>query len=228
MTGRVDVLLRKIDEGVATVAELYKRDLDAQALSDDLRYVIRNVLQDCQSALDWTATAVVNRYATPSRHSPYFPLGTDPADFRAKLATQLPDLDARAPAVAAAIERHQPYQIGSEVLGDLHKLCRVNKHQDFSPQTRTETRRVRANIAGGGSVEWDQDAVTFGPGVFIGGVQVNPATQLPAPHPGLSVTKVMYVDWRFIDPPRSVLLTLQALARSVRETVVDVRTAASL
>jgi hypothetical protein len=219
-------LLRKVDEGVASVESHYRRDLDAKSVSDDLLYDVRRVIQDCQSALAWTASAVNDRYG--SGRAPYFPLARRAEDFDAELDKQIKGLRLDHPAIAAAFERHQPYQAGSEVLGYLHKLSRVNKHQDFSPQTRTESLRTRVDVAGVGVAEWDPRAVKFASGVSILGAPIDPAMHRPLPHPAVAATNVRYIDWQFVDPPTSVLDTLQSLARAVCEAATDVKTAATL
>jgi hypothetical protein len=220
MTPRVDVLLDKIDEGVAEVRAHYEADLAAKEVSDELLYAVSHVIQDYQAALDWTATAVNKKYG-PKQRRPYFPLTGKPTDFAVKLEDQIKGLAAKEPGVAAAFERHQPYQPGRAELGYLHALARVNKHEDFTAQTRQEQRRIEA-LTGVGRVSWNPAQVTFGPGVSIGGVPVDPSTQRPIPHPSQTVTETIYVDWRFNDPPVSVLPTLGRLARLVREAVEDV------
>jgi hypothetical protein len=227
MTNSIGVLLRKADEGVAEVRAHYEADLAAKALSDETLYAIRNVVQDVQSALDWTATAVKDKYFPGSKWAPYFPLAKDPSKFPDTLEKQIKGLAANHPKIAKAIERHQPCQAGKAELGYLHDLAKVNKHQDFTAQTRQEQRRVDVQF-GGGSVSFDPGAVTFGSGVSIGGVPVDPMTQRPVPHPSQTVTETIYVDWRFKDPPVSVLPTLEALARLVRDAVEDVRREAKL
>ena len=69
----VDVLLRKMDQGIAEVRAHYEKDLQAKELSDELLYAIRQVVLDCLSALDWTATAVKKKYGKGD-WKPYFPL----------------------------------------------------------------------------------------------------------------------------------------------------------
>ena len=226
MARHVQILLRKIDEGVASVEAQYKRSLEAKTLSDDLIYDVGRVIQDCQLALDWTATAVKNRFA--SGRDPYFPLVARPEEFDPELDKQITGLRTKRPDVAKAFERHQPYQPGSEVLGHLRKLSRVNKHQDFTPQTRTERLRTRVNVHGVGVAEWDTQSVKFAPGVSILGAPIDPATQRPIPHPAVAVAVVRYIDWWFVDPRVPVLPTLQSLARSVREAVVDIGATAGL
>jgi len=223
----VDVLLTKIDKAVETVRDHYEEDLAAQEVSDDLLYAVAHMVQDCLSALDWTANAVKVKYGRASGRSPYFPLRGTVDEFEEAIDTQIKGLRAAEPKIAAAFERHQPYNPGKEELGYLHALGRVNKHQDFTPQVREEQRQVTVRSAGGGSVSWGP-GVTFGGGVSVMGVPVDPRTQRPVPHPSQTVTETIYVDWRFKHPSASVLPALEALARLVREAVEDVQSEAGL
>jgi hypothetical protein len=226
MADNVGVLLRKIDEAVEEVRSHYEADLAAQHISDEVLYAISHMVTDCLAALDWTANAVKEKYGPTSGRSPYFPLRGKPDEFERGLNEQIKGLRANQPQIADAFERHQPYQPGNAELGYLHAIGRVNKHQDFTAQTRTEERRVDVQF-GGGSVSYGP-GVTFGSGVSIGGVPVDPTTQRPVPHPSQTVTETIYVDWRFNDPPVSVLPTLESLARLVRSAVEDVRGEAQL
>jgi hypothetical protein len=204
----------------------YEADLAAKEVSVELLYAIRNIVQDAQSALDWTATAVKKKFGK-GKWRPYFPLMKDAEAFAVEIEKQIKGLSASQPNIVSAFERHQPYQRGKTELGYLHALAKVNKHQDFTPQTRQEQRRVNVQF-GGSEVSFDPGSVTFGPGVLIGGVPVNPQTQRPIPHPSQTVTEMVYVDWRFNDPTVSVLPTLETLARLIREAVEDVRSEAQL
>jgi hypothetical protein len=142
-------------------------------MSDDLLHDIARFIEDCQRALDWTATDIDRAHGNARDRSPYYPLLDSPAKFAAAMKREFPKVPKR---VFDAIERHQPYQPDKGNLGYLHDLARVNKHQDFTPQTRTEIRRIRASSAGG-VVEWSPDSVTFGSGVLINGVPVDTRTQ---------------------------------------------------
>ncbi len=221
MAGGVDVLLRKIDEGVAELRDHYEADLAAKDVSDDLLYAIMHVVSDCLAALDRTASAVKGKYGPAGGRSPYFPLRLSPEDFDKSLNEQIKNLRKNAPNVADAIERHQPYQPGKGVLGHLHKLGRVNKHQDFTPQTKVEHRAAEFRFPGGGSIIMGEGAsIHMGPGTDIisGGRSIRQ----------IQPRQLVYVDWRFVDPPLSVLPTLEALATLVRDAVEDVRREAQL
>ena len=81
----------------------------------------------------------------------------------------------------ALLESVQPYQPGFNWLSQFNKLNNENKHGNLVEQTRKETHRVDVKTQGGGGVSWNPANVRFGPGVFIGGVPINPATQMPVP-----------------------------------------------
>jgi hypothetical protein len=140
--GSIDFMLRKIDEGLAAVTQHYADVKDADSLPDDLLYAIRNLVQDCQSALDWTMSDVHKRYVA-NKGRPYFPLVADHDELVKALDRWLPQVRAAHPDIAAAFERHQPYRAGNAALGHLHELSGVNKHRQFSTQ-RLDVVRPRA------------------------------------------------------------------------------------
>jgi hypothetical protein len=208
----VDVMLRKCDEALAEVETIYVRDVASHDLSDDLLYSIRTVVQDCQSALDATASRVKDMYLKKSTWKPYFPLGTDVADFTKKIEEQLKGLTAAEPHVAAAFERHQPYHPANAALGYLHALARVNKHDGFSEQIREEVpppsdpddpRYIR-------TIRW--------------GAPVLGATMFGAP--GMAIP--VFVGWNFVDPSVPVLATVRSLVQQTRAAAEDIHNEAAL
>lgn len=224
MPSRVNAVVRKLPEQLETIRTQYERALAEREMSDDLLHDIARFIEDCQRVLDWTATDIDRKYGQASDRSPYYPLHDAPARFAAAMARDFPTVPQP---VYDAMERHQPYQPGKDSLGYLHDLARVNKHQDFTPQTRTQTRRIRAS-GGGAAVEWNPNSVTFGRGVSIGGVPVDPSTQRPVPSATQEVTEIIYVGWNFVQPNVPVLATLQSLSRLIAECASDVRHAAGL
>jgi hypothetical protein len=221
MTRSVDVLLRKIDDGVAKVRAEYEANLAAKEVSDELLYEVRHVILDCHSALGHTATAVKDKYFPAGKWDPYFPVWDTPERFTAGIDRQIPGLRTNHPKVAAAFERHQPYQPEHAELGYLPMLNRVNDHRDFTPQERSEQRTTRFEFPGGAMIEMGEGAsITMGPGADIRGGGTSIREVQPK--------QMVYIDWLFVDPPVSVLGTLEALARLVRATVQDIHREASL
>lgn len=219
----IDVLLRKIDEGRKQIHTLYVSGQKVEAVSDELLYAIRTYVQDLQSALDWTATAVAKACLPPKPGSwrPYFPLASAPIDFPAALEKELKGLATAHPNVAATFERHQPYQPAKTELGYLHALTKVNKHEDFTAQTFTafqgrETVIPGARIftAAGGS----SDSDTFTIRRPDGRVETYPISQQVE----------TFYDRFFVDPPVRVMETLDVLGTQVLLAVKDIRLEAGL
>jgi len=205
-----EVRLRESDETLALVEAVYKSDVLSQVLSDELVYSIRAVASDCQSALDTTAVRVKKKYLKTSDWMSWFALGRDPADFAKKLDQQLPGLSTTQPMIAAAFERHQPYQPGNSELGYLHTLAHANRHSDFSPQRRTETVEIES-VPGGGFV---LSAV----GASLNGIEVAASEPTAVRY----MTRTVLVGWNFVDPPEPVLATLRGLVRQARDAVTDI------
>ncbi len=219
MADYVQVMVTKAREHLEDVRRLYERDLESQVLSDDLLYAIRGVVSDCQSALDSTATRVKDRYGKSDKWKPYFPLSTtNRTDFDARLNKEIKGLSISHPNIAAAFERHQPYNAGKAELGYLHKLRRENVHAgDFTAQTRDEQRQWRQ-----GSISWT-DGISWTGGIYVGVGN----TMRPMGDPA-TTTVTRIAQWLFVDPPVAVLPTLEALVNQVDDAVRDIHYEAAL
>ena len=88
--------------------------------------------------------------------------------------------------------------------GGFNKLNNENNHQDLVEQTKTEHRRVNVSAPGGGGVSWGP-GVTFGSGVSVMGVPIDPRTQLPVPNNSVKTEIIVWVDFKFQSNDQSVL-----------------------
>jgi len=204
MADSVDVLIRKAEEALKTVREHYEADLSAKRVSDDTLYAVGQIVIDCQRALD-------------------YPIGKTPEDFETKLEEQIKGLAVSHPKIAKAFGRHQPYRAKRAELAYLKPLRKVNSHEDFTPQQRVERQVGLRQEYAGAIVEHD----------FIGGnLRAGPprgsTNTIIDGSPPLRVQRIVYVDWQFVDPPVSVLPTLQAIVRLTRAAVKDIRREANL
>jgi hypothetical protein len=215
----IDALLKDIDTDLAEMESIYQRDLTAKQESPDLVRVVRRIIADERSVLDFVAHAVAERYGSPKDRA-YFPICIGPGDFPKLLDSNISALTTNHPKIAAAFERHQPYHEGKGALQYLPALSRVNKHQRFSAQTRQETRWLQS-----GGVGWNPDNVKFGGHVAVSGNPINPQTQRP---PAGTYTETIFVDWKFVDPPVPVRGTLTEIARIAHEATSDIRHEARL
>src|SRR3989338_3289158 len=202
MTRQTDIaaLLTKSEQQLQTIMKEYDSSLHEQAIAAPLRVDIKNYCENLRSVLDYLAHGLRDKHC-PTANSKsrfYFPILPDASQFASQAALWFPGLSSSAPAVWAELEKCQPYQAGYAWLGTFNKVNNENKHGALVAQTRQEVvTRVQADITGGGSVSWNPGSVRFGNGVFIGGVQVNPSTQMPVPDPRLKITKTVWVDFQF-------------------------------
>src|SRR3954447_9221556 len=142
MNDDVEALLALADEQMAGIEELYGESLAEKQVSSRLQALIKNVIENYRSALDYVANAAAEKYAKPGRV--YWPYAPAPSDFPRHFDKNFPGLRNARPEIAAAWERCQPYQTGYDWLGALFELAKDNKHRALSPQKRVEQRRREA------------------------------------------------------------------------------------
>ena len=118
------------------------------------------------------------------------------------------------------LDSTQPYQPAYAWLGKFNRVNNENKHESLVEQTRTETQRVNVSF-GSGSVSWDPGAVKFGSGVFIGGVPINPSTQMPIPHPSQKIERITWVDFKFDGINESALTLLRESVSGVSKIAAN-------
>lgn len=97
-----------------------------------------------------------------------------------------------------------------------------NKHADLVEQTRVETQQTRVTGQGGGQVGWGP-GVTFGGGVSIMGVPIDPRTQLPIPHPSIKVERITWIDFQFAGIGASALGLLKQARAGIGSIEAAVR-----
>ncbi len=107
--------LSKAERDLAGLRPLYEKDLQAKAVSADLRVEIKTILENQRSPLDYLARELVTRFgnATPG-HKVYYPSCAQQTDFPSQINGRMPGVKDKRPDIAAAIERHQPFQPGHE------------------------------------------------------------------------------------------------------------------
>lgn len=138
--------------------------------------------------------------------------------------SKYPGLDAASKATWDLLESYQPYHADFAWLRDLNKLNNEGKHDVLTPQVKKEVgKRVSADIRGGGNVTWDPGAVKFGQGVSIGGVPIDPATQLPVPSSQLQITFTTWVDFHFRGTEISAMNLLKSATAGIERIVNGVR-----
>jgi hypothetical protein len=222
---RID--LESAQDGLVDLDRVYARDLHARTLSDDAIRAVNTVVRSVEGAMGKTADAVAVRFATnpkPGRRlQAYFPLADNPAEFANLREQRLPGVAVNRPDIAAAFERHQPYQPGRSELGYLKQLYRENHHHDFTLQETRSGMFTGLSFGGAFAGVESGDIPTGWRGVLI----VDGMTPLEGLE-GASAGFQIWADWHFKDPPVSVAATLMALVHLGYEACEDVSVTAGL
>ena len=200
----------------------YKASLLQKSINSDLRIDIKNYCENLRSVLDYLSREIRDKYCPEANTEDrlYFPIYPDVAQFRTKMSKAFPDLESNCKPLYDYLESIQPYKnYENKWLSHFNKLNNENKHDKLVEQVKTETKRINVNIQEGGSVNWDPSCVKFGSGVYIGGVPVNPATQMPQPHPSQQVTIVTWVDFKFSGLDVSALWLLKESLKKIKDIV---------
>lgn len=220
----IKALLVRAGDQIQKIEAEYQKSLHAQVVDPELRVDIKNACENLRSALDYVARDIRERYcsAAPANARFYFPILPDQQTFDSRLDEWFPGLRQVAPKIVASLEARQPFKAGREWIGQFNQVNNENKHGDLVEQTRSEHVRTTVTGTGGGQVSWGP-GVTFGSGVSIMGVPVDPRTQLPVPHPSVKVERMTWVDFQFADIGISALGLLKATLAGVREIEEEIR-----
>lgn len=219
----IDALLKRCDADIAKIGQEYNNSLRQQKVQTDLRVDIKNFCENLRSVLDYVAHDIRETHcagADPKIRF-YFPMLASRSEFEAQATKWYPGLEVKVPDLWDYLESVQPYDQEYVWIGIFNKINNENKHGDLVAQTRTDTEQVRVS-APGASVTWTPRNVKFGPGVFIGGIPVDPTTQMPVPHPSQKVERIIWVDFRFAGEDVSALGLLKQAHAGVRKIAKDV------
>jgi len=223
-TDDINALLKRSASDFDALRGKYEQCLHEQTITADLKIDIKNLAGNLRSVLDYIASDIRDSHCPSAKlnDSFYFPILPNVASFKGQCTKWYPGLQNSCPDLWSYLESIQPYHKDYEWLGHFNRLNNENKHESLVEQTRTETKRVNVEFRGGG-VSWNPDAVKFGSGVPIGGVPVNPATQMPVPHPSQTVEVLTWVDFRFGGINVSALALLKNYLEGISEIAQCVR-----
>jgi len=213
----IEALLNRADKALEKINEEYEKALYTKEISDELKIDIKDYFGNLRSILDYLAHDIVTNYCPRANPKDilYFPIRGDQASFDNIMNKSYPDLLTNSKNVYDILESIQPFKrTENSWLSQFNKLNNENKHEKLVAQKRFENKRVNVQIKGGGGVSWDASSVKFGSGVYIGGVPVNPQTQMPNPSETQTVTIEIWVDFQFEDINISAIwLTRESLKK---------------
>jgi len=221
----IEALITDAEKTLSDVESAYKQSLAESEVRSELKIEIKHFCEDLRSVLDYLAHDVRESHCATARASQrfYFPIIDNASDFAGMVNNWYPGLRTVKPDLWEYLESVQPYKSGKNLwLAQFNELNNENKHDALVPQTRTETERVTVKTQGGGSVSWNPANVRFGSGVRIGGVPVNPTTQMPVPHSSQSIERVKWVDFRFRDLNVSAIALLRQSLAGIRDIASNI------
>ena len=211
----IEALLSRAEKATTPLKADYEAALSAKTISEEIKIDIKNIFENLRSVLDYVAHDISDNLADSQPSRLYFPIRQSPAEFEKVMARDYPGVKANHPHVHAVLEKAQPYN--DPWLGQFNSLNNNNKHQDLAEQTRTDSRRVSVtSSSGGGGVSWGP-GVTFGSGVRVMGVPIDPKTQLPVPNNQVRTEIVTWVDFKFRDNGISVIPFIDTSIKRIRQ-----------
>jgi hypothetical protein len=177
----IEALLKAADEGMGKLSAEYFHTIRAQTVSGSLQVLIKHVLEDQRSALEYLAWAITDAFGTTSDHT-YYPMTTGPLDLAGQMPWLMEGVALARPDIAEAIGRHQPYN--RPALGQLSKLTRKSKHQQL-PEHELRDAPATFVVSDKGGVAWFGNALP----VWL----VRPGLATPAAGPVASAA----TEWHF-------------------------------
>jgi len=216
----ITALIGKAKKDFVVLKKDYNNSLDQKVISEELKIDIKNIFENLRSSLDYLAHDIHEACITAKPPKIlYFPIKQSRKEFDIGINKDFVDLNTNFTDVYTILENVQPYN--DPWLTKFNKLNNNNKHQDLVEQTRTEQRRVTVSSkSGNGSVSWGP-GVTFGNGVSVMGVSVDPRTQMPAPNNRVNTEVVIWVDFKFQENDESVLPFIEASINKIENLFIE-------
>ena len=212
-------LIQKAKKDQKELTDQYNVSLEEKRVKEELKVIIKNILENLRSCLDYSAREIVEECIKPAKNPEvlYFPIRKTRVEFDKVRNSDYNNLQAINRKVYDLLESVQPYN--KEWLGAFNKLNNQNKHNDLVEQIRTEDRRVEVK-RGNGSVSWNS-GVTFGNGVSVMGVPIDHRTQMPFPNRTVTTKVTIWVSFIFKDNNKNVLSFIDESIREV-ETITSI------
>ena len=209
----IHAVLNKASLLIVKIEEEYKKSLTSQTISDELLVDIKDYLGNLRSAFDYLRAKV-------SKHN--FPICKTEQEFEnatADLSDEIKNM----------IKKFQPFQ-GNDWISWFNLLNTKSKHLTLIPQKRKESVETRVTHPSGGGVSWSQ-GVTFGGGVSVMGVPIDPHTQMPVPNNIVKTERITWVSFEFdnsncpeLPPNISALPFLRQCFEKVTQAISEIET----
>ena len=222
----IEALLDHAKADFEKIQTEYQGSLHNKSIDPSLKIDIKNLCENLRSILDYLAHEIRENCCPNAKGGErfYFPVFTNEGQFRSTMSRWFPGLDKSCSDIWSYLESVQPYKGAvNQWLALFNRLNNENKHGSLVQQTRTETEEIRATSQDGSQVSWKPSEVKFESGVLIGGVAVDPATQMPVPHHSQKVERIIWVEFEFDGLAVSALSLLKQSLEGVEAIATNLR-----
>jgi hypothetical protein len=216
----IEALLKRAEKQLPKIIDEYNKSLAAKSIDSELKIDIKDFFSNLRSVLDYLAHEIVEKHCpnADKKDNLYFPIRSDQPSFEALMKKSYPDLKSNCKDLYDYLLSIQPFiNESNKWLSYFNKLNNENKHEKLVEQSKTETKMINVQTNQGSSVTWNPANVKFGNGVFIGGVPVNPNTQMPLPSNTQEVTIQIWVDFRFEGIDVSAIWLIKESLNKIKE-----------
>lgn len=219
-------MVERADALLGDLRSIYDRDLEAQQVSPEALNLTHEVIEKCSNALDQSMALLFEREIKPHlervpTRGGYFPAAGDEQSYRSTLgqwgAADLANLN---PQVDAKLRSLQPFADGANAIYGKIKSFAAHKHNGLKPQKRLQEKRVTVSRSGMGGVSWGS-GVTFGSGVSVMGVPINPITQMPVHDRGIDVAVEQWVSFLIEETGENALGFCTSAVAATKAAVVS-------
>lgn len=225
MHENIKAALDRADQILTDLEKEYAASLHSKDISAATKQLCHDLLEKLKSALDRTARRYFEKHVAPALDSKdamaatvYFPVSEDQHSFESTMGRwRWKAVKGDHQDLQDFLLQLQPFHsTNNGWLSQLNNLVNEGKHIDLSPQSRVERRHVTVSRPGGGGVSWGP-GVTFGSGVSVMGVPIDPRTQRVVPNNVVNEEITIWVDFTFTKYGNSALgFCRQALAETRR------------
>jgi hypothetical protein len=228
-------VLSLANEQIRAILEMLRDGARTKTLPRTFRPLIKNVVENQRSALDYTAQVIYDQWATKKKpQNVYWPLAKKPEDFPSLMEGNFPGVAATRPDIRDAIERHQ--MVPTRWPQNLHALTIENKHINLSEQTHINDELVRVFTDETAYMGYSMLRVASGRLVDAGNASqemidrlaFDPETRSLMLVPGEHAEWMQLWDWAFTDLNAHVASTLVQIQHGVRVALQDISSVAGL
>lgn len=157
------------------IKKVYKQSLHKRSIEPELLIEIKNLMENLRSALDFIAHGLFNKYgnSTKSNLKIYFPYAIENQSKSVfqkqnRIEKCIPGLSISRPDIVGKIESYQHFSgSNNRWLPQFMDLCNENKHQQLTPQKRTEIKQLKITSNGTSISLGEGASISMGRGTQI-------------------------------------------------------------